>query len=34
MQNYPRAIVERAMKIQEVILRTVAKKITWTRAAN
>jgi hypothetical protein len=32
METYPRAAVERAMKIQEVILRAVAKKITWTQA--
>jgi hypothetical protein len=29
MENYPRAAVERAMKVQEVILRAMAKKITW-----
>ena len=29
MQSYPRAAVERMMKIQEVILRAMAKKITW-----
>jgi transposase len=32
METYPRAAVERAMKIQEVILRAVAKKITWMQA--
>src|SRR6202521_306492 len=32
METYPRAAVERAMKIQEVILRAVAKKFTWTQA--
>jgi transposase len=32
METYPRAVVERAMKIQEVILRAVAKKITWAQA--
>jgi transposase len=32
MDTYPRAAVERAMKIQEVILRAVAKKITWSQA--
>ncbi len=32
METYPRAAVERAMKRQEVILRAVAKKITWTQA--
>ena len=31
METYPRAAVERAMKIPEVILRAVAKKITWMR---
>jgi len=32
METYPRAAVERAMKIQEVILQAVAKKISWTQA--
>jgi transposase len=32
METYPRVAVERAMKIQEVILRAVAKKITWAQA--
>ena len=32
METYPRAAVERAMKIQEVILRAVAKKISWVQA--
>jgi hypothetical protein len=32
METYPRAAVERAMKIQEVILRAVPKKITWAQA--
>ena len=32
METYPRAAVERAMKIQEVILRAVAKKITRAQA--
>src|SRR5260370_23047956 len=32
MESYPRAAVERAMKIQEVILRAVARKITWAQA--
>jgi transposase len=32
METYPRAAVERAMKIQEVILRAMARKITWTQA--
>jgi hypothetical protein len=29
---YSRAAVERAMKIQEVMLRAIAKKITWWQA--
>ena len=29
MESYPRAAVERAMKVQEVILRAMAKKINW-----
>jgi len=33
MEIYPRAAVERAMKLQEVILRGLAKKITWCEAA-
>jgi transposase len=33
MISYPRAAVERAMKVQEVILRAMAKKITWWQAA-
>ncbi|MGB8478169.1 MAG: hypothetical protein WCE63_04920 [Acidobacteriaceae bacterium] len=33
MENYPRAAVERAMKVQEVILRAMAKKLTWWQAA-
>src|SRR5215469_3560420 len=32
METYPRAAVERAMKVQEVILRAVAKKINWAQA--
>jgi hypothetical protein len=32
MKTYPRAAVERAIKIQEVILRAVAKKIIWKQA--
>jgi transposase len=31
--TYPRAAVERAMKVQEVILRAMAKKINWWQAA-
>src|SRR2546428_1131214 len=30
---YWKAAVERAMKVQEVILRALAKKITWWQAA-
>jgi hypothetical protein len=30
---YGKAAVERAMKVQEVILRAIAKKITWWQAA-
>ncbi len=30
---YPRAAVEQAMKAREVILRAMAKKITWWQAA-
>lgn len=33
MKHYPQAAVERAMKKQEVILRAIAKKITWWQAA-
>jgi hypothetical protein len=33
MHTYPRAAVERTMKVQEVILRAMAKKITWWQAA-
>ena len=33
MFSYPKAAVERAMKMQEVILRAMAKKITWWQAA-
>ena len=33
VETYPRAAVERAMKVQEVILRAMAKKITWWQAA-
>ena len=33
VENYPRAAVERAMKVQEVILRAMAKKISWWQAA-
>jgi transposase len=30
---YPKAAVERTMKVQEVILRAMAKKITWWQEA-
>ena len=30
--TYPRAAVERAMKVQEVILRAMGKKINWWQA--
>src|SRR6202158_3468323 len=33
MDFYPKAAMERAMKVQEVILRAMAKKITWWQAA-
>jgi len=33
MVSYRQAAVERAMKVQEVILRAMAKKITWWQAA-
>jgi len=33
MFSYPKAAMERAMKVQEVILRAMAKKITWYQAA-
>ena len=33
MGSYPKAAVERAMKVQEVILRAMGKKITWWQAA-
>ncbi len=33
MDFYSKAAVERAMKVQEVILRALAKKITWWQAA-
>ena len=29
MECYSKAAMERAMKVQEVILRALAKKITW-----
>ena len=33
MDYYPKAARERAMKVQDVILRAMAKKITWWQAA-
>ena len=33
VEIYPKAAVERAMKVQEVILRAMAKKLTWYQAA-
>ena len=33
MESYTRAATERAMKVQEVILRAAAKQITWWQAA-
>jgi transposase len=33
MESYSRAAMERAMKVQEVILRAMAKKIRWWQAA-
>ena len=33
MRLYPEAAMERAMKVQEVILRALAKKLTWWQAA-
>src|SRR2546429_1374196 len=33
MDSYSKAAMERAMKVQEVILRAVAKKITWRQGA-
>src|ERR1700686_927312 len=33
MDSYPNAAVERAMKVQDVMLQAMAKKITWWQAA-
>jgi hypothetical protein len=33
MGYYPESAVERAMKVQAVILRAMAKKISWWQAA-
>ena len=33
MDSYPKAAMERAMKVQDVLLQAMAKKITWWQAA-
>ena len=33
MDLYPKAALERAMKVQDVMLQAMAKKITWWQAA-
>ena len=33
MENYPRTAAERAMKLQEVLLRATTGKIKWWQAA-
>ena len=33
MESYPRAATERAMKLQEVLLRATSGKIKWWQAA-
>ena len=33
MESYPWTGMERAMKIQEIILRAIGKKISWLQAA-
>jgi len=33
MRHYPEAALERAMKVQEVMLRALGKRITWWQAA-
>ena len=33
MDSYPKAAMERAMKVQDVMLLAMAKKITWWQAA-
>ena len=33
MISYSEAAMERAMKVEEVILRAIARKITWWQAA-
>jgi hypothetical protein len=34
MKHYSQAAVERTMKVQEVIMRAMARKITWYEAAD
>src|ERR1051325_12135366 len=33
MDSYPKAAMERAMKVQDVMLQAMAKKITWGQVA-
>ena len=33
MDSYPKAAMERMMKLQDVILKAMAKKLTWWQAA-
>jgi hypothetical protein len=33
MDSYPKAAMERAMKVHDVMLQAMAKKITWWQAA-
>lgn len=33
MDSYPKAAMERAMKVQDVMLQAMARKITWWQAA-
>ena len=33
MEAYPRVAMERAMKVQDVMLQAMAKKVTWWQAA-
>ncbi len=33
MRQYPAIAMERAMKVQEVFMRAMAKKISWMQAA-
>jgi len=33
LKDYPEAAMERAMKVQEIILRAIARRITWLQAA-